>query len=312
MILVQHLNVFPRATSVSKLKKILGLDRKTIKQALKDSLHKLFVIDAGSGYSLPIPLFIYDAPFIANANYSGEHAMKFAQLSRQFFEDDQYYRTWETSKKGVPRMRVLTVSEEISPETTILADEEIYSLLDRTEAFAIIPCPCRQRTEQLGTRQCKDKYPVLNCVLLGPFAQLVGIIEDPIIKMVSRDEVKKLVKIGSDLGLVHATDNSVDGLKILCSCCECCCGMLVGITKFDNLRAIAKANYIPEVSHEKCVGCGTCVERCKFDAMTIDSTLSKSVLTESKCLGCGLCAVKCLNDAIQMVRLEREVIPGQK
>jgi len=202
-------------------------------------------------------------------------------------------------------MRILTVSEEIEAESTILPVEEVYSVIDRVDTFALIPCPCRKRTEVMGIRKCKDKYPILNCILMGNFATMALIAKDPVIKRVTKEEVKEIAKKASELGLVYATDNHTENLTILCSCCECCCGMLRGLVEFENLKAIAKANYIAQVDVDICTTFETCLERCKFGAIIIDKIAN---INPEKCVGCGLCTVSCLNDAIRMKRVEREVI----
>ncbi len=51
-----------------------------------------------------------------------------------------------------------------------------------------------------------------------------------------------------------------------------------------------------------------CLERCKFNAITVDGVAQ---IDRDKCLGCGLCAVTCPSNAITMVRFERENIPGK-
>ena len=81
-----------------------------------------------------------------------------------------------------------------------------------------------------------------------------------------------------------------------------------GLTRFDNPRAIARANYISKIDEDLCGACGTCLERCKFNAITINDFAEAN---SDKCIGCGLCAVTCPNDAITMVRFKREKIPGE-
>ena len=115
----------------------------------------------GKSYARPSPLVVYDAPFIVKENYEGnrEETIKLAQLSRNFFEEG-YYRTWETSRKGIPRTRVLTVSEEVETDHEIVPIEEVYNIIEDVKEFALVPCPCRQRAEIEGRRKCKDKYPI--------------------------------------------------------------------------------------------------------------------------------------------------------
>jgi heterodisulfide reductase subunit A-like polyferredoxin len=83
--------------------------------------------------------------------------------------------------------------------------------------------------------------------------------------------------------------------------------MLKGLTRLDNPRAIAKANFLSKVDADLCVACGTCLERCKFNAITINEYAE---IDSDKCVGCGLCAVTCPEKALSMVRFEREIIPG--
>jgi ferredoxin len=129
---------------------------------------------------------------------------------------------------------------------------------------------------------------------------------DSATRAITREEAKEVTREANELGLVHMTDNNVDETHILCQCCECCCGNLAGLTRLDNPRAIARANYISSVDEELCIACGTCIERCKFDAITVDDFAQ---ITPEKCVGCGLCAVTCPEDAISMKRVEREKIP---
>lgn len=305
--IILHLEVFPKSTSLSKLSKKIGLEKAEISAKLAETCKRGFLIKIGNYYSLPTPLFIYDMPFIIKENYTRDDIVKFAQLSREFYTNDKYYKTWENKRDGTPRMRVLTVSEQVEPGHQIIPIEEVYNIIESNTDFAVIPCPCRKRAEVEGIRECKDKYPIHNCILLGPNAKAVLEMGDPDVKAATKEEIITLTEEASQIGLVHATDNDATNCNILCACCECCCGMLKGITRFDNPRAIAKANYISLIDEEKCTGCETCLERCKFNAITVDGIAH---IDKDKCLGCGLCAVTCPSNAITMARFERENIPG--
>jgi ferredoxin len=303
---VQHLEVFPKAVTASALAKKLNRDKKELMAILEALADSFFLMKAG-GYTIPTPLMIYDAPFILKRNIERENIKEFAQLSHKFFEKEGYYKPWETSFKGTPRTRILTVSEEIEDKRSIIPIEEVYNIIEKSESFALIPCPCRRRADIEGGRKCN--YPVYNCVLLGPSAEALLNLKDPENRRVSREEVIEIVKEASELGLVHTTDNYAGPNNILCQCCECCCGLLAGLTRagLNNPKAIAKANYIATVNAEKCAACGTCTDRCKFGAITVEEIAQ---INEDRCMGCGLCAVTCPNDAITMKRLEREQIPG--
>lgn len=304
--IVLEIEVFPKMTSITKLSKKTEMNKELLLTKLEPVIKRGFITKMGPKLTLPSPLFIFDIPFILEENYSRDDIVEFAQLSRKFFIEDKYYKTWENKRDGTPRMRVITVSEKVEPNHHIQPIEEIYKIIDQHDHFALIPCPCRSRTEAEGIRECKGKYPIHNCILFDMYAKAVLSYGDPIVKEASKEEVKKITKEAAEIGLVHSTDNYATNTTILCACCECCCGMLKGLTRLDNPRAIAKANFISHVDEEMCTGCETCLSRCKFGAITIDTVAKINI---DRCLGCGLCAVTCPSEAITIKRFEREKIP---
>jgi ferredoxin len=304
--LIQNLELFPNMISIVKFSKLVNIDKNQLAEKLDELTKRGFIVKLGKQYSLPSPLFIHDFPFVYAINYNSENAKKLAELGSKYFYEEEYYKKWQTTLDGVPRNRILTVSEEIDPTDEIVPIEEVYTILDQFNDFAVIPCPCRNREEAKGTRKCKGKYPIHNCLILGPYAKGSLEMGDPMIKAISKEEAKKLMKEASELGLVHTTDNKGKNVRLICSCCECCCGLLSGLTRFDNPRALGKANYIAKIDENLCVACSTCLERCKFGAITIDEV---SKINIDKCMGCGLCAVTCPEGAITMKRFEREEIP---
>ena len=307
--LVQHLDLFPNTQSIVKFSKKVNMDKNELADKLDELSKRGFIVKLGKQYSLPTPLFIHDFPFVYAINYTSENAKKLASLAKKYFYEEGYYKQWETTLNGTPRSRILTVSEEVDPKDEIVPIEEVYTIIEQFNEFAVIPCPCRNREEVNGTRKCKGKYPIHNCLILGPYAKGAMVMGDPVIKAISKEEAKKLMKEASVLGLVHTTDNKGKNVRLICSCCECCCGLLSGLTKFDNPRAIGRANYIANVDKDLCAGCRTCIERCKFGAITVNEI---SEININKCMGCGLCAVTCPEKAITMKRYEREEIPLER
>jgi ferredoxin len=300
-----ELPVMPKSMPIKKLARKLNINLDELINKLEESVKRGFIIKIGNRYARPSPLLIHDSPFILQENLDREDIVEFARLSREYF-DEGYYKTWETNRQGIPRTRVLTVSEKVEPGHQIMPMEEVYEIIDHHSEFAIFPCPCRQRKEVEGIRKCKDKYPIHNCITFGIYAKQLIDMGDPAVKAISKEEVIEEAKKAAEIGLVHMTDNSADAANILCACCECCCGNLAGLTRLDNPRAIARANYISSIDEGLCVACGTCIERCKFNAITLNDIAHVDV---NKCVGCGLCAVTCPEDAITMKRLEREVLP---
>ncbi|HBG86430.1 MAG TPA: ferredoxin [Marinilabiliaceae bacterium] len=49
-----------------------------------------------------------------------------------------------------------------------------------------------------------------------------------------------------------------------------------------------------------CLGCGDCVEACKYDAMFMDEETGLPVIIEDKCIACGKCVEACPKNIIEM------------
>ena len=60
---------------------------------------------------------------------------------------------------------------------------------------------------------------------------------------------------------------------------------------------------------ENCSGCGTCVERCQVNGVTIDDGTGVSSVNLDRCIGCGNCVVSCPTDAITLLKKEKETVP---
>ncbi|MCF0137093.1 MAG: 4Fe-4S binding protein [Oscillospiraceae bacterium] len=89
----------------------------------------------------------------------------------------------------------------------------------------------------------------------------------------------------------------------VCLCCECCCtnfnahrtGMIRGdaqnrFKKLDGLKV--------HVDENKCIGCGTCVEKCFNHALKIENGIA--TWNEDMCKGCSACALSCAQKAIDI------------
>ncbi|QGP93870.1 Caffeyl-CoA reductase-Etf complex subunit CarE [Neomoorella glycerini] len=51
------------------------------------------------------------------------------------------------------------------------------------------------------------------------------------------------------------------------------------------------------VDEEKCTGCGSCVEVCPVEAITVEEV---AVINADECLECSACVEECPNEAISL------------
>ncbi|MEW5980172.1 MAG: 4Fe-4S dicluster domain-containing protein [Acidobacteriota bacterium] len=304
--LAAFLSVAPQQMTAEEVAQKSGRPVDEVERVLSHLVEKGAVLGFGGQYMLPIiPILVNHYPF---RNTDDEDARKAGRLYEEYYIKDGFYKFYESSAAGTPYRRAVPVNQSIAAGQQVLSHEEIAAFLDQANmgVYAMAPCPCRNRKEKLGTRECKDKFPVASCVFVGMLGMVMIGRGDA--KQVSREEVDKYFKEMRELGLVIMTDNAKemkDG--VICLCCGCCCSITRGLTRWDNPKAFARSNFVARASDE-CAACGTCVDRCTFKALSLGDGDDKVQIDESRCMGCGVCTVTCPTEALRLERLEREPI----
>jgi heterodisulfide reductase subunit A-like polyferredoxin len=64
-------------------------------------------------------------------------------------------------------------------------------------------------------------------------------------------------------------------------------------------NSIAKTNFYATVNADECTGCETCLDRCNFNAITVEDVSHVDI---KKCTGCGLCVITCPSEALSLAR----------
>ena len=81
-----------------------------------------------------------------------------------------------------------------------------------------------------------------------------------------------------------------------------CSGEAAGkkrFTSFENCQAAVDAGFEGSECNWGCVGTGSCISRCKFDAMSIEN--GKVVIDKEKCNGCMACITSCPQALISVI-----------
>ena len=253
-------------------------------------------------YSLPPVPILFNINMFYPEVKDGD--LEAADLYQDYYIKDKFYRYYEGSMKGTPVFRTIPVEMSIAPQQKVLPAEEAHDFIlnQAPEELALVPCPCRTRTEKMGIRECKDKFPVGSCIMMGPSALHFEMLE--LGKRVTRQEAVEYFDNMQEKGLVGQTDNTITGNTIICLCCGCCCSQLRGRTRWDNMDAILPANFIP-VAGDDCIGCGLCTERCMLEALTLDEETDRPKVDADKCIGCGVCTLTCPQETLALQRYER-------
>jgi len=305
--LVQHLKMLKHFTTAAEVALAAGREEGDVKRVLDGLLARSFIIGLDGIYALPeIPLLVNIHQFRLKTEPEDLEA---ARLYQQFFIRDGFYKYYESSEKGTPLTRVIPVEAAVEHRQKILATEEAHRIIEAQSRLALVPCPCRTRTEKMGIRECKDKNPVGSCIMMGTTAlhfESVGLG-----RSVTADEAKNYLDEMQEKGLVAITDNWVkQEHTIICSCCACCCSQVRGRTRWNNPHAMAPSNYVAEAG-EDCVLCGTCVDRCFFGAVYLGEEEGRALVDPEKCMGCGVCTHSCPEETLKLRRVERaQPFPG--
>jgi ferredoxin len=193
--------------------------------------------------------------------------------------------------------KVLPINKEIQTELEIFPYENAESLIENAKSWGIRECICKIQQEHLGNI-CS--YPKTVCI---SFAQRENAFnQNDLSKPITKDEALKYLWEAEEAGLVHCSMNVKEQQNYICNCCNCCCGVLRGLTKYNRPHAFVNSNYVIHVNDEDCIGCETCIDRCQFDALSIHDEIS--TVNTDKCIGCGVCAVTCTEDALHLISRE--------
>lgn len=299
--------------TVGEVAQKTGIDLKQV----KDSLEELFI----TGVVTPRKDFRKRESFRFVKTVGQLHDLTQATIERDVVKDRELFELWydfvmhemypktaeRIRKQPSPRSRVVPAYKSIKDIPGILACENFPELLKAQSTIAVVPCSCRYCTASIG-KPCSvhDEVAYNTCLQFGRSAEYV--LERGSGKNLSVKEALELSDIIEDSGLLHKWPNNsaMTGATMSCQCCRDCCMNYVPADQAGlsiNL-AWAKSRYEAYVNVNECTGCQVCVDRCLFDAITMErvegSKKLKASVDSEKCFGCGVCVVKCKPAALKM------------
>jgi NAD-dependent dihydropyrimidine dehydrogenase PreA subunit len=201
----------------------------------------------------------------------------------------------------------IEINKEIEiPEEKVVATQKVEEIINKFDEIAVAHCFCRQH-QDLSSNPCKQTELRENCFTFGKSANYV--VEQGFGRMISKDKAIAILKKSQEDGLVHKawhphSDFSKEETGI-CNCCKCCCGIFdwwrIGTTAMIN-----STNFLAKIDKSKCIGCGTCLEKCPVEAIQGDDN-NKAECDPKLCIGCGVCAYFCPENAINLLEGTRTV-----
>lgn len=200
----------------------------------------------------------------------------------------------ELQRDYVGQMTAVTLPVEVKMEGTnrIFDFNQAEAILKKANLISLGECDCRNKVQA-----CDG--PIDVCLSIDKEAEIM--ISKGNGRKVTLDEALSALKQSHDAGLVHMsyTDKGEAEPFIICSCCACCCHSLAGLMRFDFPELVVESDHVALQNEDACIHCGVCVDRCHFNARSMENGSLK--YEPSKCFGCGVCVSTCPVEAISMV-----------
>ncbi len=189
---------------------------------------------------------------------------------------------------------VIPINSALESDYQIVSTEELVGIIERLPSLALGYCYCRT------TRNNCDN-PKWTCIHVGTAEKLSEVGKRTPLKSATIDEIKRVLYKADKIGLVHQliTAPTKEFFYVICNCCPCCCVMLNSVNRLINAKIVRNSHFIAVHKSDICAHCGSCVERCHFDALnTIEE---KTVFFADNCVGCGLCVSVCSYNALKLI-----------
>ncbi|MFX1570245.1 MAG: 4Fe-4S dicluster domain-containing protein [Promethearchaeota archaeon] len=231
------------------------------------------------------------------------------KMTKEFAEDTKEYMrdvlALDMARSPPIQLRTVPVGVTVEHDVEVASFDNIKKLLENAEEpIGVQNCVCRQAMQALG-ESCKATSRLETCMGFGPSAQMY--IDLGWARQISKEEAFEILKKNEEEGLVFESSNSQKA-DFICSCCGCCCESLQSLKSIPNPAGIASTNYYANIDPDLCTGCGTCVDRCHMEAITLEDDVSS--IDKEYCIGCGNCVNACPSEAIELLKKETQFTPS--
>jgi electron transport complex protein RnfB len=202
--------------------------------------------------------------------------------------------------------RIIPIEKTIPVNIDVMPYEKASTYLNTAKSWGVLNCICRVQKRLIG-QGCRHQLE--NCLVFSSRPGSFDRMDD--IRSITREEALEVLAEADKDGLVHSTSNTRDEVTYICNCCICSCGVMRGIVEYGSKTSIGRSDFYASVNDALCSGCETCIERCQFNALSINNSIS--IVDITNCYGCGLCITTCPEEAITLVlKRPEEIIPPPK
>lgn len=229
-------------------------------------------------------------------------------LSKAMYRDTvSYFKqgfALEYLSTALPQTRVVPIRKSLDNVHTVATYDEIRALVERAgDRVGLAPCICRKGKDLAG-QPCRrtDRREV--CLVLRDLFEhghRYGLVK----ALTTREALDILARNEKD-GLVLQPSNEQEP-QFVCSCCQCCCGLLGIINALPAPAEFTASSYLAAVDASQCNGCGVCLKRCPMSAVALSHQTAR--VDPKRCIGCGVCVSTCAPRAIRLVHKPEAICP---
>ncbi len=183
-------------------------------------------------------------------------------------------------------------------EDEVLPIEDVLAFIDsKDEQAYLADCDCRSLRQACGAPR-----DVCITYRTGPYS----FVRRGLARPITREQAREIVLRSEKEGLIHTINPGG-----VCNCCTDCCYLFRAAEDKGCLGTWPKVSYRIELDENACIGCGRCLERCRFGVLSASRLQERTDQPErenrvfitdiDRCQGCGLCRSTCPADALRLV-----------
>ncbi len=214
--------------------------------------------------------------------------------------DDEFSQVVELTKQ--------TIGTYSPQRGQVVPMEDVKQIIELSGPISKVSCVCR--------RMLRANFDEKTCIMIGPvFLEYAKEWPDHIrggINYISKEEAIELIDNFDKKGYLHNAfmDWNSPAMFGVCNCEFPTCMALRNRRYFGDWFNffLKKAEYVVMHDYDKCNGCGKCVMRCQFSAITYSPYMEKAIFNMNRCAGCGLCRNVCEQGALKL--MSRSEIPA--
>ena len=207
--------------------------------------------------------------FLMIYDQSEEHPEASQAFSDYVIDLQEKYAQFFPNGKGLAR--VIPVEKAIEAEPKKLKMEELSYWVEKyAPSLSVAVCQCRRARRIIGegTGDPEDEW----CIELGKYAE--SCIKTGRARRITKEECYDILERAEELGYVHEVTN-VDGCENSLFICNCAWDTCLGLRTswWTNTPSMSRSNFVAEVTPDKCMACGQCVEVCPENAVKLGEKL---------------------------------------